>query len=94
MNVSRGNTVERNLLSDVLQRLDSDKSLDLITVLKAINMKDVIHMAAKSYDEILPTTIVKSWQKLWPTIEEIVVKDDGPTLMDTEENYNAAMLND
>lgn len=57
--------------SDILERLDADKSLDLITVLKTINMKDVIHMAAKSYDEILPTTIiVKSWQKLWPKIEK------------------------
>lgn len=56
-------------------------------------MKDVIYMAAKSYDEIHPSTIVKSWRKLWPKIEEIVVKDGGPTLIDTESEDNAALLN-
>lgn len=55
-----------------LERLDADKSLDLIKVLKTINMKDVIHMSAKSYDEILPTTIVESWQKYGQRLKKLL----------------------
>lgn len=56
---------------------------------------------SKSYNEILSTTIVKSWQKVWPKIKEIVVNnDDQPSLtlkkitdQQNKENYGETAEN-
>lgn len=56
----------RKLLSDILGKLDADKSLELIAGLKTIKMKDVIYMAAEAYNLSLNNCKV---------LEKIVTKD-------------------
>ncbi|XP_046663035.1 jerky protein homolog-like [Homalodisca vitripennis] len=65
----------RKLLSEVLFKLENDEQTDLIQVLKTINVKDVIFMVAKAYDEVTALTITKSWRKVWPDIEKAFEKD-------------------
>ncbi|XP_046686313.1 uncharacterized protein LOC124371986 [Homalodisca vitripennis] len=59
----------------VLFKLENDEQTDLIQVLKTINVKDVIFMVAKAYDEVTALTITKSWRKVWPDIEKAFEKD-------------------
>lgn len=54
----------KKLVSTLLQH--EDKSL--IESLKLINIKDVVYMAAQAWDEIPASTLVKSWEKLWPEV--------------------------
>ena len=42
----------RKLLSEILGKLGNEGSTGLIPALKTINMKDVIYMVAKAYDEM------------------------------------------
>uniref|UniRef100_A0A1B6JVI3 HTH CENPB-type domain-containing protein n=1 Tax=Homalodisca liturata TaxID=320908 RepID=A0A1B6JVI3_9HEMI len=89
----------RKLLSEVLSKLETDDSLDLTKVLKSVNMKDVVYMSAKAYDEIPPSTFVKSWKKLWPNIEDSVdqnntTADEPNNILDGEPDDNAALLHD
>lgn len=43
--------------------MDGNDNAGLIQTLKTINIKDVIYIAAKSYDEIPSSTVTKSWRK-------------------------------
>lgn len=61
----------RKLLSEILQCAESE-DLNLIDIIKKINLKDVIYMLASAFQEIPASTFVKSWRKLWPNIEELV----------------------
>ena len=58
----RGAGERRKLLSDFMRKLELEGS-DFVDVLKSINIKDVIYMVAKSFEEIPSSTIVKSWRK-------------------------------
>lgn len=88
----------RKLLSGVLSKLEAD-NLDLLKVLKSVNMKDVVYMSAKAYDEIPPSTFVKSWKKLWPNIEDKIdqantTADEPNNILVNEPDDNAALLHD
>jgi hypothetical protein len=37
----------------------------LVQAIKTINIKEVICMIAEAWDEILPTTLSKSWKNVW-----------------------------
>ena len=91
----------RKLLSEVLFKLESDENTDLIKALQAINLKDVVYMSAKAYDEILSSTIVKSWKKVWPNVEALISRDDDNAtpaypnnILDGEADDNVALLQD
>lgn len=62
------------LLSEILSKLN-DKDTGLIAALKTINIKDVIYMLAKAYEEMPNTTFTKSWRKLWPSVLEAIEKN-------------------
>lgn len=88
----------RKLLSEILGKMDTD-SVDLISALKQINIKDVIYMTAESYNEIPSTTLVKSWRKAWPNIEKLVdgtVNGDVIQVADEQQGNcsNAELIND
>lgn len=64
----------QKLLSDILEKLDADKSLDLIKRLKIINMKYVIYMVAEAYDEILPTTLLSLGENCSQRLKKLLKK--------------------
>lgn len=89
----------RKLLSEILDKMDGDENAGLIQTLKTINIKDVIYIAAKSFDEIPPSTFTKSWRKLWPDIEKLVNPEDNSNARDsnihpTEADDNQSILKD
>ena len=49
----------------------------MISFVKKINVKDVIYMTAKAWDDIPPLTLSKSWLKLLGTHHEISEVSDG-----------------
>jgi hypothetical protein len=91
----------RKLLSEILDKMDGNDNAGLIQTLKTINIKDVIYIAAKSYDEIPSSTFTKSWRKLWPDVETLVEKrqEDNPNTIGlnihaTEPDDNHSILKD
>lgn len=66
----------RKLLNSILEKLD-DANESLLNALKSINMKDVIYMIARSWEELPQSTIIKSWRKLWPEIENIYEREQN-----------------
>lgn len=51
-------------MSEILSKLNRMSNTGLITTLKDINIKDVIYMLVKAFEEMPNTTFVKSWNKL------------------------------
>lgn len=62
----------QNLLSEVLYNLERNENTDLIQLLKIVNIKDEIFMVAKTSDEILPSTFVNLWRKVWLDVEDFI----------------------
>lgn len=58
----------RKLLSSILEKIEIE-NLDLKGALKAINIKDVIYMLSRAWEEIPNSTVSRSWRKLWKDIE-------------------------
>lgn len=44
---------------------------------ETINIKDVIYMVAKFFEEVPCSRIVKSWRKTWPIIEKAIETNTG-----------------
>lgn len=91
----------RKLLSEILGKLDNEGSTGLIPALKTINMKDVIYMVAKAYDEMPSSTFTKSWRKAWPNCFLLIEKnkEDNPkadesNLQGFEPDDNESLLKD
>ena len=91
----------RKLLSEILGNMDNKGSTGLILALKTINMKDVIYMEAKAYDEMPSSTFTKSWRKAWPNSFLLIekYKEDNPkpdetNIQDFEPDDNASLLKD
>uniref|UniRef100_A0A1B6L7P5 DDE-1 domain-containing protein n=1 Tax=Graphocephala atropunctata TaxID=36148 RepID=A0A1B6L7P5_9HEMI len=89
----------RKLLSDLLADMDLENK-GLIDALKSVNIKNVIYMVAKSFDEIPSSTLTKSWKKAWPDVEKAVeinaddnplANENGETVFD-ENNDNASLI--
>lgn len=67
------------LLSEILSKMN-DQEVGLIATLKTMNIKDVIYMLARTNEEMPNTTFMKSWRKLWPSLEEAIQqnKENNP----------------
>lgn len=80
----------RKFVSEILQRSEN-RDKGLIDVVKEITIKDVIYMLATAFQEIPATTFIKSWRKLWSSIEERAESVDIPAENDLE---NEVILQD
>ncbi|XP_050313064.1 jerky protein homolog-like [Anthonomus grandis grandis] len=80
----------RKLVSEILQHSESEEK-DLLEVIKKINIKDVIYMLATASQEMLSSTFIKSWRKLWPDVENLVAISN---IAGTEEEENKSTLQD
>lgn len=78
----------------VVRDFGENVGIDLLSALKAINIKDVIYMTGKLYDDIPSTTLIKSWQKAWPDIENMVNNIANSDLLQIEDEppENSAQL--
>jgi hypothetical protein len=56
------------VLLEKMEKMDSGNGL--VQAVKTINIKEVICMIAEAWDEILPTTLSKSWKKVWPNMQQ------------------------
>lgn len=59
----------RKLLSEFLVKLEQDENIE---ALKSVNMKNVIYMLAKAYDEIPSSTVIKFWKKCGVTFQTLI----------------------
>lgn len=59
--------------------------IDLVLDIKAIIIKDVIYLTARSYNKISSTMFIKYWQKAWPGIEKMVNNIANNNLLQTED---------
>ncbi|XP_054744414.1 jerky protein homolog-like [Anastrepha obliqua] len=80
----------RKLASEILQHSESEDK-GLLEVIKKINIKDVIYMLATAFQEMPSSTFVKSWRKLWPDVENLIVISN---IAGTEEEENKSTLQD
>ena len=55
----------RQLLTKLIEGEGED---DVISLLKSVNIKDVIYMIASAWDQVREIAIKLSWKKLWPAI--------------------------
>jgi hypothetical protein len=66
----------RKFVGVLLERREKTESGNgLVQAIKTINIKEVIYMIAQAWDEILPTTLSKSWKKVWPHMQQDVDLD-------------------
>ncbi|KAG8273482.1 hypothetical protein J6590_019190 [Homalodisca vitripennis] len=91
----------KKCLSEILCKMNSESSTRLIQTLMIINIKEVICMLAKSYNEIPSSTFAKSWKKVWLEIEDNIEMSKGgnqraeePIFHVSESDNNQSMLND
>ncbi|KAG8255958.1 hypothetical protein J6590_079997 [Homalodisca vitripennis] len=73
------------------------KRCDLMQVLNKINVKDIIFMVAKAYDEITALTIIVMEKKVWPDIEKAFEKDGNNLVapdLEHEAEEQAEILSD
>ena len=56
------------LLSKIVE--DNEEKKEDMTILKKINIKDVIYMSAAAWEDVSQKTLRNSWKKLWPEIAE------------------------
>ncbi|XP_053949417.1 jerky protein homolog-like [Anastrepha ludens] len=80
----------RKLVSEILQHSENEGK-GILEVIKKINIKDVIYMLATAFQEMPSSTFVKSWRKLWPDVENIIVISN---IAGTEEEENKSTLQD
>ncbi|XP_054725597.1 tigger transposable element-derived protein 2-like [Anastrepha obliqua] len=80
----------RKLVSEILQHSESEDK-GLLEVIKKINIKDVIYMLATAFQEMPSSTFVKSWRKLWPDVENLIVISN---IAGAEEEENKSTLQD
>ncbi|XP_054725301.1 jerky protein homolog-like [Anastrepha obliqua] len=80
----------RKLVSEILQHSESEDK-GLLEVIKKINIKDVIYMFATAFQEMPSSKFVKSWRKLWPDVENLIVISN---IAGTEEEENKSTLQD
>jgi len=52
-----------------LQTLIEDDTVSLVAKIKQTNMKDVVYWSAESWESVTDKTLIKSWKKLWPTLQ-------------------------
>ncbi|GFV62728.1 tigger transposable element-derived protein 2 [Trichonephila clavipes] len=52
-----------------LRTLIEDDTVSLVAKIKQTNMKDVVYWSAESWENVTDQTLIKSWKKLWPTLE-------------------------
>lgn len=86
----------RKLLSKMIEE---EGELNVISLLKSVNVKDVIYMVADAWDHVTEETIKKSWKKIWPTVckpkngaegdtsQSSENDPDDPTFLVTEEQF-------
>lgn len=65
--------LQKQLFSDILWKMESAGS-ELVDVLKTMNIKDVIYIVTKSFEDVLSSTIGKSYKKAWSAVQEAVEK--------------------
>ncbi|XP_054737670.1 jerky protein homolog-like [Anastrepha obliqua] len=80
----------RKLVSEILQHSESEDK-GLLDVIKKIHIKDVIYILATAFQEMPFSTFVKSWRKLWPDVENLIVISN---IAGTEEEENKSTLQD
>ncbi|XP_054737977.1 jerky protein homolog-like [Anastrepha obliqua] len=80
----------RKLVSEILQRSESEDK-GLLQVIKKINIKDVIYILATAFQEMPSSAFVKSWRKLWPDVENLIVISN---IAGTEGEENKSTLQD
>ncbi|GFX38323.1 DDE-1 domain-containing protein [Trichonephila clavipes] len=56
-----------------LRTLIEDDTVSLVAKIKQTNMKDVVYWSeswfSESWENVTDQTLIKSWKKLWPTLE-------------------------
>lgn len=57
----------RQLLRTLLEK-EGEESV--IQLLKSINVKHVIYMVASAWEKVTEVALIKSWKKLWPSIQD------------------------
>lgn len=60
----------KKLISFLLEQQEADQSANFMDLLKKVTIKTVIYLAAEAWEEIKPSTLQKSWKKLWPSIPQ------------------------
>jgi hypothetical protein len=61
----------RKFVGVLLEKMKKTESGNgLVQAIKIINIKEVIYMIAEAWDEILPTTLSKSWKQVWPHMQQ------------------------
>lgn len=92
----------RKHLSEIIGKLDDEDNTSLIPTLKTINMKSVIHIVAKAYNEMPSSTFTKSFRKAWPNYFVLIeknkqdghLKEDDPIIQGFEPDDIASLLKD
>lgn len=76
----------RRFMGQLLDNMEL-KNISLLNAVKSVNIKDVIYFIASSYEEISSDTLVKSWRKLWPEIENLIrtKENNEDTVIDKNE---------
>lgn len=49
---------------------EADPASNYTDLLKKVTMEDVIYLAAKALEEMQPSPLQMSWQKLWPNMQQ------------------------
>lgn len=60
----------KKLILSLLEQQEADPSANFMDLLKKVTIKTVIYLAAEAWEEIKPSTLQKSWKKLWPSIPQ------------------------
>ena len=69
---------------------DDNSDLNVIDLLKSINVKDIIYMIADSWSEISECTRIKFWQKLWSPHKRTAEGEATITVEDTATSVKEA----
>ncbi|GFV96259.1 jerky protein homolog-like [Trichonephila clavipes] len=62
-------TLKQIYRKQFLRTLIEDDTVSLVAKIKQTNMKDVVYWSAESCENVTDQTLIKSWKKLWPTLE-------------------------